>query len=187
MNPQRLQPRPLRPRQPGQRGVTLIIALIMLAAMSLLAVWGFNSSTTNLRVVGNAQAREEALGAAQNAIETVVSTAEFGTKAAALAAAPIEVDLDDDGKDDISATLTPQPRCYRSRQVQESELNIETHPADKICLRSEDGLAAGAGTNCQVTDWNIRAVATDARTGAAVAVNQGVSVRVLGPTATCTP
>lgn len=171
----------------AQRGVTLIIALIMLAAMSLLAVWGFNSSTTNLRVVGNAQAREEALGAAQNAIETVISTAEFGSKAAALAAAPIELDLDDDGVADISATLDPVPACIRSRQVQESELDIVANPGDKVCLRSEDSLAVGAGTNCQATDWNIRAEAVDARTGAAVAVNQGVSVRVLGPTATCTP
>jgi type II secretory pathway pseudopilin PulG len=174
-------------RNRQQRGVTLIIALIMLAAISLLAVWAFNSSTTNLRVVGNAQSREEAVGAAQNAIETVISTAEFGSKAAELAAAPIEVDLDNDGKTDLSATLTPQPKCYRSRQVQESELNVETNPTDKVCLRSEDGPVPGAGSNCQTTDWNIRAEATDTRTGATVAVNQGVSVRVLGPTASCAP
>jgi type II secretory pathway pseudopilin PulG len=175
------------PRRGRQQGVTLIVTLIMLMAMALLAAWAVTSGTTNQRVVGNQQAREEALSAAQNAVETAISTADFTLKTAALAAAPVTIDLDGDGTIDMQARLTPQPNCFRTRQVQEEELEVETRPEDKVCLRSEDTLSAGAGTNCQATEWNIRAEATDERTGATVAVNQGVGLRVLGPGALCTP
>lgn len=168
-----------------QQGVTLIVTLIVLMALSLLAAWAVTSGTTNQRVVGNQQAYEEATSAAQNAIETAISTSDFTLKTAALAAADIAVDLDGDGATDLRARLTPEPTCYRARQVQEEELDVEARPEDKVCLRSEDTLSAGAGTNCQATEWNLRAVATDERTGAEVAVNQGVALRVLGPGASC--
>lgn len=171
----------------AQQGVTLIVTLIVLMALSLLAAWAVTSGTANLRVVGNQQAREEALSAAQNAIETAISTSDFTLKTAALSAAPIAVDLDGDGTTDVQARLTPEPNCYRTRQVQEEELDVEGRPEDKVCLRSEDTLGSGAGTNCQATEWNLRAEATDERTGATVAVNQGVALRVLGPGAACGP
>jgi Tfp pilus assembly protein PilX len=46
-----------------QRGATLLVALIMLGVLMLFVVSSLNTSTTNLRVVGNMQAKNEALGA----------------------------------------------------------------------------------------------------------------------------
>ena len=94
-----------------QRGVTLIIALIMLAALALLSVWSLNVGTTNLRVVGNTQARQEALAAAQVAVENTISSPMFIQQAAAVAASPVEVDVDQNGAADYTANLTPAPAC----------------------------------------------------------------------------
>ncbi|HZN86576.1 MAG TPA: PilX N-terminal domain-containing pilus assembly protein, partial [Burkholderiales bacterium] len=60
-----------------QRGATLVIALIMLVLLTLFAVSSMNTANTNLRVVGNMQSRNEALYAAQETLETVISTPLF--------------------------------------------------------------------------------------------------------------
>jgi Tfp pilus assembly protein PilX len=63
---------PIRCRN-QERGVTLIVTLIMLVVMMLLAVAAINMSTTNLKVVGNMQLQQEATSAAQAAINQVLS------------------------------------------------------------------------------------------------------------------
>jgi len=61
----------------SQRGSTLFIGLVMLVILTMFAVSSLNSSTINLKVVGNMQSRSEALNAAQEAIETTISTPQF--------------------------------------------------------------------------------------------------------------
>lgn len=173
---------------PGaQRGVTLVIALIMMVALALLAVWAFNISTTNLRVVGNAQARQEALAAAQTAVEKTISTPLFIQQAAAVASSPIAVDVDNDGVADYTATLSPQPACFRVRVLKVVELDPGS-ASDINCIGSSsasssievEGKAPLTGDSlCADSDWNVRAIVTDSRSNAKVAVNQGVSARSL--------
>ena len=169
-----------------QRGVTLIVALIMLLALSMLAAWAVNTSTANTRIVGNTQARKEALAAAQTAVESTISSQKFVTDAAAVAAGSIEVDVDGDGVADYEARLSPQQSCYRVRIVKSNELDTSS-AADRKCLGSSSannsgievaGAAAPTGDSlCADSQWNIRAVVNDPRSNANVAVNQGVSVR----------
>jgi hypothetical protein len=170
-----------------QRGVTLIIALIMLTALALLAAWAVKSGTMNLRVVGNTQARQEAMAAAQAAIETTISSPLFVQQPAAVAAVPIPVDVDGDGKTDETVTLTPAPACYKYRPVKMSDLDV-AKAADLACMRSGAATLAGidatpgtpAGDSlCADSEWNIRAAVTNATTGATAAVNQGVAVRAM--------
>jgi len=170
-----------------QRGVTLIVALIMLVALAMLAVWGFNTSTTNLRVVGNTQARQEALSAAQGAVEQTISSPLFIQNAAAFNNAVIPIDVDGDGNTEYDAVLT-QPGCYRARVLKVNELDPAL-ASDRSCLGSSsahnsgievEGAASPTGDSlCADSEWNVRAVVTDARTNASVAVNQGISVRSL--------
>ncbi|HEX2539949.1 MAG TPA: PilX N-terminal domain-containing pilus assembly protein [Caldimonas sp.] len=167
-----------------QRGVTLIVALVMLLAMALLAVWAYNGSTGNLRIVGNTQVRQEAFAAAQAAIETTISSSLFVQDAAAVAASPIPVDVHGNGTAAYTARLEPAPLCYRVRPVGSAELD-PTVPTDLPCMMSQapngieselPGAAAGASL-CSDMEWNIRAVVTDAPSGTSVAANQGVAVR----------
>jgi hypothetical protein len=180
-------------RPAGQRGATLVVALIMLVALALLAVWAFNSSTANLRIVGNTQVRQEAVAAVQTAIEATISSNQFTLNPAAVAANPIPVDI---GGVTYTVTLAPPPAaasapaiaCYRYKVIPTSALDLAA-PAfrEKTCLgptQTDFGLDSDTMTGnatdsiCASTDWNIRAVVTDAATRANAAINQGVTVRV---------
>lgn len=171
-----------------QRGATLIVALILLVALALLSVWAFNASTMNLRVVGNSQARQEVVAAAQAATELTISTPLFAQDPAAVAAGRIPIDVDGDGATDYQAQLTPAPSCYRVRVLKVNELDPGS-PGDRACLGSSGaqnsgietaGLAPSTGDSlCADSEWNLRAVVSDARSHATAAVNQGVAIRSL--------
>ncbi len=173
-------------RQHAQRGVTLVVALIMLVALSLLAAWAVKSSTMNLNVVGNMQARQQALAVAQTAIERTISSAEFTQQPAVVASRSIPFDVDGDGVADYTAQLSPAPACYRLRPVKMAELDPES-AADVPCLRSSSASNSGIDAStipvgdslCADSEWQLRAVTTDPVTGARVAINQGVAVRGL--------
>lgn len=180
------------PRGPArQRGATLVVALVFLVLMSLFAVQAFLSSSTELRIVGNMQARNEGIAAAQVAIEQALEGNTFANQPDQLAATPVTVDMDRNGTPDYTVRFTPRPTCYRIRPVKNSELDA-TRSTDVGCIRSgtvqtpgmelADPASAGLMADnslCADTDWNLRADVTDARTGLHVAVNQGVSVRMI--------
>lgn len=66
-----------------QAGVTLVVALLLLAVLALLGVTAVNNSMVNLRIVGNMQAHQDAEAVSQEAIEQVISSiAIFNTPAA---------------------------------------------------------------------------------------------------------
>ena len=178
----------MKPHTPcrGQRGVTLIIALVMLTVLGLLAALAVKAGAMNLRVLGNMQARQQVLSVAQTALETTLSSPEFSQQPATVAARAIPVDIDGDGVADLSAQLSPAPACYRLRVVKMAELDaaVET---DRLCMKSssaanagiDTGSATGGDSMCADSEWRLRATVNDAATGASVAVNQGVSLRGL--------
>jgi hypothetical protein len=175
-------------RRHHERGITLIVAMVMLLALSMLAVMAYNSSTANMRIVGNTQARGEVFAAAQAAVEKTISSPLFTQQAAAVAMAPVPVDIDGDGANDFDARLTPQPACYRVRPVKVNELDPGS-PQDLNCLGSGaaqnsgieiEGAAPPTGDSlCADSEWNVRAEVTDTSSNAHVAVNQGVGIRSL--------
>lgn len=158
-----------------QRGVTLIVALIMLTALGLLGAFAIKSGTANLRIVNNTQARQEAMATAQAAIEMTLSSPAFALNPAAVAAVPVDVDVDGDGVTDLSATLAPAPNCYRRRMVRMNELDPAV-AGDRSCMVGSRTSSGGLSI-CAESEWNLRAVVEDARTGARMTVNQGVAQR----------
>ena len=61
----------------SQAGSSLIVAIVFLLLLSTLALAALRSSTTNVMIVGNMQARQEAQATAQMLLEKTVSTDEF--------------------------------------------------------------------------------------------------------------
>lgn len=177
-------PRP----HPRQQGATLIVALVLLVAMSLFGLWSVKSSTTNLHIVNNTQARQEATAAAQAALEKTISSALFTQAPATVAATPLQEDVDGDGRADYTARVSPAPSCYRSKVVKVSDLD-PAQDADLSCMGStaaqNAGIEGGGGANdgdslCSDSEWNVRVVVDDQdRTQARVAVNQGIKLRTL--------
>lgn len=168
----------------SQRGVTLLVILVLMLIVGLVAVSALGGSERNLRVAGNVQARGEAIAAAQALVELTLSSGAFTRDPLAAAAVPYDIDLDGDGRPDRQARLDPAPACLRVRVVKVSELDPEA-ASDVACLGSSAQQSgrefAGAGNGdslCAETLWNVAASVADDVTGALVRVNQGVTVRV---------
>lgn len=142
-----------------QRGNTLLVGLVMLVLLTLMAVSAINMSTTGIQVVGNAQFREEAVAAAQQAIENVISTTSFTLTAPAAQ----NIDINNDGTADYSVSFEPAPSCQSYRAVNSSD------PGVPIDCTGSIGTAL-----CYWTVWDITAVVNDATTGANATVHQGV-------------
>jgi len=171
-----------------QQGATLVMTMIFLILMSLFAISAFKGSVGNLRIVGNMQARQESIAVAEKAIEKTISSTLFSTNPSSVAATPVQIDIDGNGSVDYTATLNPQPNCYRTKAIKSLDLNPALE-ADLQCMKSTvvstGGLdaidaAADAGNSlCANSEWNIGATVADLKSGATVTVKQGVGVRVL--------
>jgi len=172
-----MNPTSLR-RAASQRGATLFVALVMLVMITLLVVSAFRVSNTNLKVVASMQGQQEAIGAAQAAIEQVLSSPDFAEDPAVVAATPIPIDINGSGGTaEYTVSMTPQPRCLRSRPVTPTELNPSIL-ADRPCIGSARQGAGTMASFCSNTIWELTATTTDTVTGAQTVVRQGVGLRV---------
>ena len=143
----------------AQRGVTLIVGLIMLVLLTLMITTAFTLSNTNLKSVGNMQSRDEAIAAANKAIEQVLSSSFTD----APTAEEINVDINNDTTTDYVVSIAI-PVCIRA--------SIETS-----AITSSITLGATMSTiNRWNTIWDIEATVNDARSGAKTTVSAGTRV-----------
>jgi len=172
----------------SQRGATLFIALVMLVMLTMFAVSSLNSSTSNLKVVGNMQSRGEALNAAQETIETVISTPQFISNPANAvlnpcgAANTLCTDLTGDGTPEYTTQLVPMPACVSKAGIKMTDL-VLTNIEDLGCAAGQQqqfGIqnAVTGDSLCANTMWEITAQTAGAANSARVTVTQGVGVRI---------
>jgi len=172
----------------GQRGATLLVALIMLVLLTMFAINSLNTSKTNLQVVGNMQARTEATNVAQEAIETVLSTTQFisnPTNAVLSPCGPANTlcsDINSDGTNDYTTVLSPAPACVTVKPIKNAQLNL-SNLEDLGCSAGQQqqfGVAGAVSGDslCSNTVWEINVVTTGAGSGASVSLTQGIGVRI---------
>ncbi len=153
-----------------QRGVTLIVGLIMLVLITLMVISAFTLSGSNLRSVGNMQFRNEAIAAANVAIERVIS-ADFTT---APVASTHTVDLDNDGTAEYTINVL-KPSCIKSTGL----TSLPASDPDAVkCTSGSTGAVL-----CYDTVWEVSATVSSASgagkaTGAVATTRQGISKRV---------
>lgn len=145
----------------SQRGATLVISLIMLVLITLMVIAALTLSNSNLKSVGNMQFRNEAIAAANKAIEQVVGSA-FTT---APTAENINVDIDNNGATDYVVAIA-QPQCIRATVANNAPPSSLTLPTSM------------SGSSTWNTVWEIDATVTASQNtgGAAVHVRSGVRV-----------
>src|ERR1700682_1248356 len=178
-----------------QRGIALFIGLVMLVLLTLFALVTFNLGKSSLQIVGNFQARNEAVAAAQEAIEIVVSNSKITQTDPTAAASVIVpgcnnvantvcVDVNGDGTKDVTVTVKGRgteknPSCIKKQVVATAQLDLSTLDG-LACAVSPSGLAGTQTGNsyCNEALYEIVATATDSVTGAGVTVVEGVGVRV---------
>jgi len=172
----------------GQRGATLIVALIMLVVLTLFVVSALNTSKTNLQVVGNMQARSEAFAASNEAMESVLSTTAFISSPTNAVPVPcgssnrVCTDVNGDGVADYVTVLTPAPSCVTVQPIKNSAL-VLSNSEDLGCSSGQQQQfgVSGASTGdslCSNTVWEITTVTTGVNSGASVKLIQGIGVRV---------
>jgi Tfp pilus assembly protein PilX len=169
-----------------QQGAALIVSLIMLILISLLAVASFRLGKSDLQIVGNMQQRKQALSAAQQTIEQVISSAQFtATPTNALpnpcggVANTACVDVNGDGVTDVNVSILVL--CTAIEPILNSALDF-SNPNDAGCAvgANQSTGQVGAATNnslCSNTIWDTRATATDVVTNAQYVIDQGVAMR----------
>lgn len=101
------------PHRNRQRGAALIVGLIMLVLITLTVIAGVALSHSNLKAVGNIQARNEAVAAANRAIEAVVTSLPATGPLVAPVATVSNVDINNDGTVDYVVQVAA-PTCVRA-------------------------------------------------------------------------
>jgi Tfp pilus assembly protein PilX len=147
----------IRPMHHAERGAVLLAGLIMLLLFTLLLSGALTLSNVNLQAVGNAQARTEALAAANSSLELKISQ-DFTTGSAP---STTNVDINNDGVRDYVASID-KPLCIRATVAQ--------------AIDPSSASLAGISSGTWNTVWLLRSQVTDPASGAAVAVRAGVRV-----------
>ncbi|MDD4929987.1 MAG: hypothetical protein PHP85_12005 [Gallionella sp.] len=172
-----------------QRGVTLLVGLIMLVVLTLLVLSAVRSSNTNLRIAGNMQMQAEATASAQQVIEQVISSNFTANPASSV----VTVDINTDGEADYRVEVA-QPVCTGSIPLMNASLDM-SNPDDAGCFSSStstntgiifaSGAPATSGQSwCFSQQWDVEVQASSIKgTGAAAALHQGVSLHVPAGTA----
>lgn len=160
-----------------QKGVTLLVSLIMLILITLLAITSFRLSTGNLKIVGNMQQRNQTLYAAQGEIEKKISTSNF-IKTPNISVTSY-ASVNGSNTNDIKVVVTP--KCISTQIIPNTSLDYKK-PEDAGCLLGvpqQFGTAGAVSSNslCANQLWDIQAEATDVITNAQYKLNQGTAVR----------
>lgn len=166
-----------------QQGATLITSLVMLVVLTLLVISAINSSRSNLRIAGNMQMQEEVIAAAQQATEQVLSSNFTAPLALPMVAAPIAVDINNDGTSDYTVNVA-MPACTGLAPLTNDtpdlpETCVSSDKIDNAGIRFTSGAAATQTSWCSAQQWDIRTTVSDGSTGATATLHQGVSMNVV--------
>lgn len=145
-----------------QKGATLIVSLIVLVMITLMVSVALIMSNSNLKAVGNMQFRNEAISAANKAIEQVISSAFTNSPVAET----INVDIDNNGSADYVVAIAV-PQCIKATQA-------ESAAPSSLSLPST--MSSSATWN---TVWDLAATVTASGNPGSAAVNIHSGVRVL--------
>lgn len=170
------------PSPRSQRGAVLIVGLIVLMLITLMVTAAFKFSTYNLKSVGNMQSRNEAVAAANKAIEQLIGTWNFATAPGPL---QYEVDIDNNGTNDYTVAVEA-PRCIKAVPARiGGSLGDDCAGELGALTTCSSPLAAASKFNVV---WDIPATATSPN-GTSVRIRQGVSLSLTKAqcTAACPP
>lgn len=169
-----------------QRGVVLVIGLMMLILLTLMALAALKLGGSNFAVVANQQSRAEAIRSAEQVIEQVIANEEINLAAGAnlfgTGSNTVSIDVNGDSAGDYTVVVAT-PVCVKRQVISQATLNFSV--ADDLgCARSVDQASlgvegSGSGDSiCSTITWDVTATASDAFQQNNVAVVQGVGQRV---------
>lgn len=159
-----------KPTSRCQRGITLLISLVMLVILTLFALTAMRLSNINLKITGNYQRQEEMEMLTDSALEQIVSSASNFEDSAVQAGTALDYDICNNGTVVASGGCTiiinpkigtiTTPRCIASGPAKGYTKKLgELAPDDD--------------------DWVLHATLTDSLSGTVMKISRGVTVRML--------
>lgn len=176
-------------RRRSQKGITLILSLIMLMLLTMIGLTSLNIGKNDLQLVDNAQQRSLALDSAQAIIDQVISSPTFqnapttvldNSNCPASVSAPSNSRCNDvygDGRVVVLVTLSPAPRCLQAIPISCGGGLTEDRQDSFGVAGAPASVSAGS---CYEALWEISAVATEIKSGAQAVVTQGVKLQTSG-------
>lgn len=149
----------------AQRGVIMIVSLVMLVAVTLLVLGMVNISSNQFMTIGNYQTQKEAESAARQGLEQFLNSQTGFTN------------VIDNGTTAVSYFSAPSAGTYTSV----SAINGYTVKVSvPYCYgaKTAPGYSAISNVAPEDTHWAVTSVATSATTGARVTVQEGVKLRL---------
>src|SRR4051812_35303882 len=140
-----------------ERGAVLVVALIFLIVLTLFSLSSYHSAVSDLRTVGNSQARAEALNAAQETLETALSTPQFTSTPENAIPVPCNgpntycTDYDGNGQPEYVTRLDPLPACTSMKVIKVVDLNL-ADSEDLSCAVSQGQSFGIAGADLSASD-----------------------------------
>ena len=154
----------------------MVVALIMLAIVTLIGTVSANIVMGNLRVVQNIEARAVAKSAAMSAIQAAISDPDVLLRGERQFRFDLTGDLSA-GAAALNVTLS-QPKCVSVKPILNEELPLRSDELLEQCLSAPDlyGNPDGYGkSECVDAVWEVIVTAVDPVTGARVIVRQGLT------------
>lgn len=155
----------MKPTMRRQHGAALVVGLIMLVVITMLVMSSYTLTSSGNKAASNMQFRNEALAAANAAIEQII-TSPFTDDPTAEA---IDVDMDGSGTVDYTVNFA-EPECVNVTKVPGM-----TSAPSSLSLGAAFAVATAA---YYLTVWDLNGAVTDATSGASINVHQGVRVRL---------
>ena len=162
-------------RRTSQQGMTLLIAIIMLAVITLFVVSMIKLGNTNATIVGNMRAQKSVDAEAQQQIEIAMNQYQFfedvisstgswsSSSTTYLTAATLWTNYKPTGSSTAPAMQSTDVKIYKP-----------------WCMYYEpaSGYSALSGVAPQDTYWDIQVTAADSKTGASTEIHQGIQMRL---------
>ena len=158
-----------------QSGMVLVVTLAMLVVITLFVISMVRLGNTNAIIVGNMQAQKGVEAEAQQALEMALNKFQFfddaiqelntwsSSSTASVSYNTLWTNYTPTGASAAPATLSDSIQIYRPQ-----------------CLYFEpaSGYSALSGVSPQDSYWDMRADASDSKTGAAAEIHQGIQMRL---------
>lgn len=160
----------------SEAGSVLIISLFMLIVLTLVGVSVIKISTANLQMVNNMQGRHQALAAATDVINQVLSSSfinDTALDAGLTAVSTASYTYSPQGSGGTSYSVSVSKPCLKSIvQVRNSEIGalVATNAGFQSCL------GTGVWSNCYRSVWQLTASVKSGFLGAKTDVTQGSEI-----------
>jgi hypothetical protein len=163
----------------AERGMTLLISLIMLLVITMFVVSMVRIGNTNAIIVANMRAQKAVDSEAQQQIEIAINQFSYfddviqasGTWASGTSAAT-------NGYITAADLWSAYKPSGATTQPAMQSTDVKIYRPQCVYYAPASGYSALSGVAPQDTYWDIMATATDSKTGASTEIHQGIQMRL---------